>query len=61
MELLNLLSENFSFSFSGRINILSKVTKQYLGAIIQSNGMIVNARYLKLTGKKSFGINSYGA
>lgn len=53
MELLNLLSENFSFSFSGRINILSKVTKQYLGAVIQSNGMIVNARYLKLTGKKA--------
>ena len=53
MDLLKLISENYSFSFSGRINILSKVSKQYLGAVIQSEGAIVNAKYLNLTGKKA--------
>jgi hypothetical protein len=53
MNLIKILSENFSFSFSGRVNILSKVNKQYLGAIIQSEGKIVNAKYLNLSGKKA--------
>lgn len=53
MDLIKLLSENFSFLFSGRVNILSKVSKQYLGAIIQSDGKIVNAKYLNLSGRKA--------
>ena len=53
MDLLKILSENYSFMFSGRVNILSKVSKQYLGAIIQSNGKIVNTKYLNLSGKKA--------
>lgn len=53
MDLIKILSENYSFLFSGRVNILSKVSKQYLGAIIQSEGKIVNAKYLNLTGKKA--------
>lgn len=53
MDLIKILSENFSFLFSGRVNILSKVNKQYLGAIIQSDGKIVNAKYLNLAGRKA--------
>ena len=53
MNLIKILSENFSFSFSGRVNILSKVNKQYLGSIIQSDGKIINAKYLNLSGKKA--------
>ena len=53
MDLIKLLGENFSFLFSGRVNILSKVSKQYLGAIIQSDGKIVNAKYLNLSGRKA--------
>ena len=53
MDLLKIISENYCFMFSGRINILSKVTKQYLGAIIQVEGKIVNAKYMNLVGKKA--------
>lgn len=53
MNLIKILNENFSFQFSGRVNILQKVSKQYLGAIIQSDGKIVNATYLNLHGKKA--------
>jgi len=53
MDLIKILGENYSFLFSGRVNILSKVSKQYLGAIIQSEGRIVNAKYLSLSGKKA--------
>lgn len=53
MDLIKILSENYSFHFSGRVNVLAKVSKQYLGAIVQYEGRIVNARYLNLSGKKA--------
>ena len=61
MDLIKILNENYSFLFSGRVNILSKVSKQYLGAIVQSEGKIVNAKYLNLSGKKALCLNINGA
>jgi len=53
MDLLAIITENFSFSFCGRINVLNRKNKQFLGVIFQAEDMIVNAEYGELKGKKA--------
>ena len=53
MKIIETLSENLSMSFSGRLNILSKDTKQFFASVLQREGVIVNAFYGKLSGKKA--------
>lgn len=53
MKLIDLITENYSFAFSGRIQILDKSTRQYLGSIYQNEGVIINAGFGKLEGKKA--------
>ena len=53
MKIIETLSENLSMSFTGRLNILSKDTKQFLASVLQKEGVIVNAFYGKLSGKKA--------
>ena len=53
MKLIDLITENFSFAFSGRIQILDKNTRQYFGSIYQNEGTIINANLGGLEGKRA--------
>ena len=53
MAILDILSEQAAFGFTGKINILVRSNGQYLGAIFQSEGNIVDATIEHLKGKKA--------
>ena len=53
MSLINSLSEQATFSFSGRINVLHAKTKQFLGSVHMVDGIIVDASYKGGDGKNS--------
>ena len=53
MKLIDTILENISISFSGRVNILSKEDNQFIGSIIQLEGIIINANFKGLEGKKA--------
>lgn len=53
MALIKILKEQETFGFTGRINILDKSSGQFLGVIMQEEGVIVNARYRDGKGKKA--------
>lgn len=51
--LIEVLDEQAVFGFTGRINIVLKSNRQYFGAITQKDGLIVDAQFKKLHGKKA--------
>lgn len=51
--LIQILSEQAVFGFTGRINIILKSNRQFLGAITQKEGWIVDAQYKGHQGKKA--------
>ncbi len=53
MDLIKIIEEQTIFAFTGKINVLQKSSNQYLGAIWQKDGVIVNAHYADLKGKKA--------
>lgn len=53
MSLTAILTEQEHFNFTGRVNILDKKSAQFLGVILQEEGMIVNARFQAHRGKKA--------
>ena len=53
MNLLEILKEQETFGFTGRVNILDKNSGQFLGVIFQEEGVIVSALYLEVRGKKA--------
>ncbi len=53
MELIELIEENFTFGFTGRINILYSKNNQYLGAVFLKDGVIVSAEYKDDIGSKA--------
>lgn len=53
MKLVDTVLENMMISFSGRVNILDSETKQFVGSLTQSEGVIINASLGKVTGKKA--------
>lgn len=53
MSLINSLTEQATFSFSGRINVLHAETKQFLGTIQMKDGLIVDSFYRGMEGKNS--------
>lgn len=53
MSLINSLSEQATFSFTGKINVLHRETKQFLGIVLLKEGIIVESRYRGGTGKKT--------
>lgn len=53
MDLIKIIVENFAISFCGRINLLQRENNQFLGVILQLDGMIVGAEYAELKGKKA--------
>lgn len=50
---MSILKEQEKFAFTGRVNILHKTSGQFLGVILQENGVIVNARFKEVRGKKA--------
>mgnify|MGYP006298373833 CR=1 FL=1 len=53
MGILNVLEEQETFGFTGRINILDKATGQFLGVLLQEEGTLINAVYRDVRGKKA--------
>lgn len=53
MSLLEILKDQASFGFTGKINVLVKSTGQFLGVIYQSEGDIVSAQAGNVTGRKA--------
>jgi hypothetical protein len=51
--LLNILSEQSSILFTGRVNLLSKENHQFQGAVFLREGKIVDGQYKGMIGKKS--------
>lgn len=52
-NLIEVLKEQASFGFTGKVNVLSKENGQFLGVIYQQEGMIVGAHVKELKGKKA--------
>ena len=52
-NLIEVLKEQASFGFTGKINVLSKESGQFLGVIFQQEGLIVGAQVKELKGKKA--------
>lgn len=52
-NLIEILKEQASFGFTGKINLLSKGSGQFLGVIYQDEGFIVGAQIRDLKGKKA--------
>ncbi len=53
MSIVQKIEEQCSFNFTGRINILKKADRQFLGVIYISEGMVVAAQFSKKTGLKA--------
>jgi hypothetical protein len=53
MKLVETILENMTISFSGRINVLSEQTKQFIGSIVLSDGILVDANFGQSDGKKA--------
>ncbi len=53
INLIEVLKEQTSFGFTGKINILLKENSQFLGVIYQDAGLIVGAEAKELKGKKA--------
>lgn len=52
-NLIEILKEQASFGFTGKINLLSKDNGQFLGVIYQQEGILVGAQIKELSGKKA--------
>lgn len=52
-NLIEVLKEQASFGFTGKVNVLFKENGQFLGVIYQQEGMIVGAQLKELKGKKA--------
>ena len=53
-QILNTIEEQVIINFTGKINILNSENKQMLGAILISDGQLVNAKYMGVEGVKAF-------
>jgi hypothetical protein len=52
-NLIEVLKEQASFGFTGKVNMLSRDTGQFLGVIYQQEGLIVGSQIKDLKGKKA--------
>lgn len=52
-NLIEVLKEQSSFGFTGKVNMLSRDNGQFLGVIYQQDGLIVGAQIKELKGKKA--------
>ncbi len=52
-NLIEILKEQSSFGFTGKVNMLTRETSQFMGVIYQQEGAIVGAHFKDLKGKKA--------
>jgi hypothetical protein len=52
-NLIEILKEQASFGFTGKVNVLTKESGQFLGAVYQHEGLIVGAQIKDIVGKKA--------
>lgn len=53
MSLLGTIEEQTTFGFTGRVNILNRISGQYLGIVLLADGTIVDCNYSGLKGEKA--------
>lgn len=52
-NLIEVLKEQASFGFTGKVNVLTREHGQFMGVIYQQEGAIVGAQFKELKGKKA--------
>lgn len=53
MSVIEVIEEQCSFGFTGRINVLKEEDRQFLGVILLLNGKIVSSQFARKTGLKA--------
>ncbi len=53
MAFFDIIEEQISIAFTGRVNVLSRETHRYLGVIYLDSGAIVGANFNELLGKRA--------
>lgn len=51
--LLSTLEEQAIFGFTGKVNLIKSENRQFLGDVTQKDGLVVDAQYKGLSGKKA--------
>ncbi|MGE3608802.1 MAG: hypothetical protein AB7I27_04365 [Bacteriovoracaceae bacterium] len=54
LKILSIIEEQVAVAFTGKINVLSKLNRQFLGHLLFKNGEIINAHYQGISGLKAF-------
>jgi hypothetical protein len=54
LQIFQVLDEQTLVGFTGKVNVLSKLNRQYLGHLLLKNGDVVQAFYKTVTGIKAF-------
>lgn len=54
LKLLNVIEEQIAVQFTGKVNVLAKFNRQYLGHILFKDGEIIQVLYQHLKGLKAF-------
>lgn len=54
IQLFAILDEQVSVGFTGKVNVLSKMNRQYLGHMLLKNGDVIQAKYKNTTALKAF-------
>jgi hypothetical protein len=52
--IVNIIEEQIILGLTGKINVLSSETKQFLGSIYLIEGRLANVKYLEIEGAKAF-------
>lgn len=54
MNLVSIIEEQASLNFTGKINVLSKINRQFLGHILLKDGELIEVKYKNIFGIKAF-------
>ncbi len=54
LQIFQVLDEQIVVGFTGKVNILSKTNRQYLGHLLLKNGEVIQAYYRSVSGLKAF-------
>lgn len=54
LQIFQVLDEQSLVGFTGKVNVLSKLNRQYLGHLLLKNGDVIQAFYRQVSGQKAF-------
>lgn len=54
LKFVPVVEEQMSVKFTGKVNLLSPFNHQYLGHLLFKDGLIIDVRYMQLSGIKAF-------